>query len=84
MRERRDPQRQAPDAGGRRATDPCLTTRDVANRLGVSTNFVLGEIQDGRLPAIVLERPGARRLYRISEASLSAYLRRHQWQPQGA
>lgn len=71
----------APDAGGRCASDPKLTTRDVADRLGVSTNFVVGEIADGRLPGLVLEGRGGRRVYRISEASLQAYLRKHQWTP---
>jgi hypothetical protein len=45
----------------------------------VSPAFIVGEIHDGRLRAIVLERPGRRRVYRISPAALSAYQRRYTW-----
>jgi excisionase family DNA binding protein len=57
-----------------------LTTRQAATRLGVSTAFVLGEIHDGRLPAIILARPGkARRVYRVTPAALETYRRRYCW-----
>lgn len=79
VRERRDRQTQRPVVGGARATDPRLTTRDVANRLGVSTNFVVEEILNGRLEALVIRREPLRTLYRVSEASLDAYLERHKW-----
>ncbi len=58
-----------------------LTTRQVADRLGVSTDFVVGEIRDGRLKASVLTRPSRRSLYRVSEGALAVYLRAHHWRP---
>jgi excisionase family DNA binding protein len=80
--ERRDPKRQTDISGGRRATDPrLLTTRDIADYLGVSTDFVVGEIDDGRLRALVLDRPGGRRIIRVSPASLEAFMRRWRWRP---
>jgi hypothetical protein len=82
LRERRDSAAR-PLIGGARATDPKLTTRDVADRLGVSTNFVIGEIRDGRMAATVIERPGVRSIYRVSELALLDYLRRHQWMSTG-
>jgi excisionase family DNA binding protein len=77
--DRRDPDRQRPAVTGRRRTDPTLTTRDCANRLGVSPNFIIGEIRDGRLKAIVLQRAGRRTLYRIAPTALDDYLARHGW-----
>ena len=65
--------------GGRRSTDPCLTTRDCASRLGVSTEFIRGEIRDGRLKALVIERPPNRLIFRVSERELAEYVRRYQW-----
>lgn len=84
MADRRDPARQRPDPRGRRAMDPTLTTRDVANRLGVSTDFVVAEIRDRRLEAMVLDRPGFRTVYRISEVSLRAYCVRYKWRQRPA
>lgn len=79
QRERRDVYHQEPLVGGARHSDPRLTTRDCANRMGVSTNFIIGEIRDGRLAALVVEREGLRTLYRVSEAQLEAYLARYRW-----
>lgn len=62
---------------GRRETDYRLTTNDCADRLGVSTKFVVGEILEGRLRALVIRRPNRRRMYRISPADLKAYLRQY-------
>lgn len=80
--------RRAPDAAprsdGRRATDPRLTTRAIADKLGVGTQFVLDEIHDGRLDALVLERPGARRVYRVTPQAFDEYLARHRWRPPAA
>jgi len=45
--------------------------------LGVSTNFVRGEIRDRRLVARVIVRDGKRVVYRIMAADFDAYLRRH-------
>jgi excisionase family DNA binding protein len=77
--DRRRPDHQKPDADGRRQSDPRLTTRECADRLGVHTSFVVGEIRDGRLEALVIERASRRAVYRISEAALRAYLTRHRW-----
>lgn len=62
-----------------RATDPKLGTRDCADRLGVSSGFIIGEIRDGRLKAMVIERKGFRTIYRVAEEDLQAYLREHRW-----
>lgn len=67
----------SPRLNGRRATDPTLTTRDVADRLGLSTAFIVGEIQDGRLEALTLRRVDKRNIYRVSERDFAAYLVRH-------
>lgn len=75
--DRRDPSRQEPQPEGLRATDPRLTTRDCADRLGVSTGFIIGEIRDGRLAATLCEREGKRTIYRIAPADFEAYQRRH-------
>lgn len=77
QRERRDIYRQEPRVGGARVTDPRLTTRDCAERLGMSARFIVGEIRDGRLAAHVREREGLRALYRISEVAFDAYLQRY-------
>jgi hypothetical protein len=77
--ERRNPRRHRDVVDSRRATDPHLTTRDCANRLGVSTGFIVGEIRDGRLAATVLQRDGYRTVYRIAPAQLEAYIARHGW-----
>jgi hypothetical protein len=45
--DRRDPGRQRPLVGGHRATDPPLTTRDCADWLGFSTDWVCAAIDDG-------------------------------------
>jgi len=79
--DRRDPQRQQPLVDGERLSDPTLSTRDCADYLGVSTDFVVGEIQDGRLVAKVLERPGLRKIYRVSRTELDAYVVRYGWKP---
>jgi hypothetical protein len=77
QRERRDLQSQQPILGGARASDPKLTTRDCADRLGVSPRFIVGEILDGRLAAHARSRQGLRTLYRVSEHDFEAYIRRY-------
>jgi hypothetical protein len=77
QRERRNPVGQEPRVGGARATDPRLTTRDCADRLGVTPRFIVGEIQDGRLIAHERNRQGHRAIYRIAEIEFAAYIRRH-------
>lgn len=81
-RDRRNPARDLPSAAGHRATDPTLTTRDCADRLGVSPRFIVDEIRDGRLAALVLARPGHRTVYRVAPADLAAYLARFGWTAQ--
>ncbi len=81
MAERRRSTRQEARIDGQRATDPRLTTRDCADRLGVSPGFIVGEIRDGRLPALVLEREGLRTVYRIIPRDFEAYCRRFEWHP---
>jgi excisionase family DNA binding protein len=54
-----------------------MTTRQCAERLGISTDFVVGEIRDKRLQAHVIVRDGKRVIYRVSVVDFEAYLRRH-------
>lgn len=79
--ERREPERQEPKLDGVRASDPRWTTRDIAQRLGVSPAFVVGEIRDGRLGALVIARPDHNAVYRISDEQFEAYCRRFCWTP---
>ena len=58
-----------------------LTTRQVAEHLGVSTAFVRGEIQDGRLPSHAITRSGKRTIYRVSLTQFRAYCSRHWSRP---
>lgn len=57
-----------------------MTTRDCANVLGVSTDYIRSEIRDGRLEAEVIPRPprqGRRRAYpaiRIYPPAWATYL----------
>lgn len=81
MQDRRDPSNQRAKPGGRRATDPALTTRQCADRIGVTTEFIIGEIRDGRLRALVIQRPGVRTIYRVSPADFDAYIVRYRWNP---
>jgi hypothetical protein len=78
MREdrRHAPRDAAPRITGRRSTDPTLTTRDCADRLGVSTGFIVGEIRAGRLAAFALKRRH-RTTYRVAPADLAAYIVRN-------
>lgn len=78
--ERRRAPVQEPRIDGQRRSDPKLTTRDCADRLGVTTAFILGEIQDGRLSAQITAREGYRTIYRVAPQELEAYIHRHRWQ----
>jgi excisionase family DNA binding protein len=74
--DRRDPARQEiRTTVGRRTGDPTLTTSDCAQRLGVTTDFIVDEINDGRLDALVIERPGRRNMYRISTEAFQRYVK---------
>jgi excisionase family DNA binding protein len=79
QRDRRSSKPVEPTLDGRRDTDPRLTTSDCARRLGVSTQFIVGEIHEGRLRALVIRRGRLRAMYRISPADLTSYLQRHRW-----
>jgi hypothetical protein len=54
-----------------------LTTRQCAEYLGVTTNFIRGEIRDGRLVAVVNVKRGARSLIRIAMVDLKHYCELH-------
>ena len=50
--------------------EPLLNTREVAERLGVSTRQVWALIRSGDLPAVKLNA----RVYRVAEGDLRAYI----------
>jgi excisionase family DNA binding protein len=55
-----------------------LTTADCAHALGVSLQFIRGEIHEGRLKARVSKPPGRQRAkYRIDAADFDAYRQAH-------
>lgn len=58
------------------ALPPKFTTRDVADLLGMTPAFIVGEIKDGRLLANAVKR-GYRTIYRIEYADLKAYVEQH-------
>lgn len=58
-------------------TPTWLTTRQCADRLGVSTDFIRGEIGDRRLKAHVVAREKKRTIYRVTAEDFGAYLRRY-------
>lgn len=53
-------------------SDPALTTRQVANWIGVTQAYVRGEIKDGRLHAENIGRRGSRE-YRIRFSALATW-----------
>ena len=83
MPERRDPTRQVPRPNGRRASDHYVTTGDLEDLTGIGTDFWIGEIHDGRLPALVIERPGKRNVYRITLANFAVWKARYAREPSG-
>jgi len=74
--ERRDPARQAPRPDGERDTDPILTTRMIADKLGTTTQFVVDEIKAGRLHAKRHDL-GGRPMYRVQPVDYASYYARH-------
>jgi len=62
--------------GGRQGTDPHLTTRDLADWSGVSTDYYVGEIRDGHLPAANVALHPGRKCYRVRLSAFRAYLKR--------
>lgn len=65
QRERRDVGHQSPRVDGERASDPRWKPRDIAARLGVTPGFIVAEIREGRLEAVVIERPDRNAVYRV-------------------
>ncbi len=53
--------KRSPSCPCRHEVGAALTTRGVANRLGVSTNFVVEEIRSGRLKGLSSARPSGPR-----------------------
>jgi hypothetical protein len=51
-----------------------VTTTQAAERLGMSAEFVRGEIRDGRLAANVIKREGKRTVYRVTDDQLARYI----------
>ena len=58
-------QLEVPIAGGRRATDPPLTTRACADWMGMGTEYIVDAIKAGDLKAERFGMPGKRPRYRI-------------------
>lgn len=54
-----------------------LTTSQCAALLKVSTDFILDEIKDGRIPAIIRETPNKPRMYRVTVTAFNEYAARH-------
>jgi len=57
-----------------------VTTTEVGRALGMSSEYVRGEIRDGRMQANVTVRAGKRTVYRITPIQLEDYKARH-WRP---
>jgi excisionase family DNA binding protein len=59
---------------------PPLSTRECADLIGVSTDFILDAIKDGALRAERLQRrPGARAIYRVFEEDFLGWLKASGW-----
>lgn len=54
---------------------PMLTPRDIADLLAVSVAYVVGEIEDGRLPARERQYDSGRKRYRIEVSDFVVYAR---------
>ena len=61
---------------------PWLSTRQAADIIGMDADFVRGEVLDGRLRAIIIQRPGKRRVFRIRAADFSIYMLKY-WRHAG-
>jgi hypothetical protein len=74
--ERRHHQRRrAGRPGGRRASDPPLSTRDCADWIGTGTDYIVDSIREGQLKAERIGRPGRRPFYRIHFEDFVKFLR---------
>jgi excisionase family DNA binding protein len=58
----------------RRASGPPLTTRELAQMIGMSSTFIRGEIRSGHLRAIALGR-GRKHVFRIPFSEARRYAR---------
>lgn len=56
-----------------------LTTRECADIMGVSTDYVWVEIRDGRLKAENVAGSGKRASYRVHEEDFLDFLKRIKW-----
>jgi len=54
-----------------------LSTRQCGSLIGMTTEFIRGEIRDGRLPACKLARDGKRPAYRVRVEDFDTYLDRY-------
>lgn len=60
-----------------------LTTAECARYLGMSTDFIRGEVRDGRLKALIFKPKGRRRAkYTIEREDFTAYVQEH-WRKAG-
>lgn len=57
-------------------SDPALTTKDIADWMGVTPAYVRGEITDGKLPYDDVSNSPKRRDYRIRYSDFIDYLKR--------
>lgn len=55
----------------------CLSPNACAKRLGVTGEFIRGEIHDKRLPARIFTRPSGRKVYRIESNDFDVYVERY-------
>lgn len=77
--EKQPPRSRRHDLGDAPAGDDAVTTTEAAKILDVSAEFVRGEIEDGRMDAQIIRRPGKRTVYRLTREQLDAYCRRWGW-----
>lgn len=77
--ERRDPSRQDPLPGGTRAGDPPFTTRECADWMGVTTEYIRQAIESGQLEAETIPTSGRRVMHRVHLDKFIEYLKRIGW-----
>lgn len=59
---------------------PPLTTRECADFIGVTTDYIVNAIKAGELKADDLRAPGARNaVYRVHEDDFVAFLKTRKW-----
>lgn len=65
------------DDDARRALAAALTTGDCAHTLHVTSEFIRGEIKEGRLPAMTFKRASGRTKYRIDAEDFRRYIEQY-------